>query len=264
MESVTLELGPPIATGATADIHDWRNGQVLKLYRETVPRTVGPREARITRALHAAGVRVPVVGELVEVNGRLGLPMEKLSGPTLASRLGNSESGTRAGYVAAEVHVAMHACIAESLQTMRVQFRWAIERGPLSTEQKERVLRAMEALPDGDRICHGDFHAENILMTRGGPVVIDCAAAHRGNPRADVAQTCVVMTELLHRGLPERVGRAVECFIESYVGRYFELSPEGRDEVVAWKPIVAAVRLSLPHAPTSDEPLLRMIEAGLT
>jgi hypothetical protein len=29
---MTLELGPPIATGATADIHDWRNGLVLKLF----------------------------------------------------------------------------------------------------------------------------------------------------------------------------------------------------------------------------------------
>jgi tRNA A-37 threonylcarbamoyl transferase component Bud32 len=262
MESVTLDLGRPIAMGATADIHDWRQEQVLKLYRGSVPRRLGEREARITRALHAAGVRVPAVGELVEVNGRLGLPMEKLSGPTLASRLRDSDSAARAGYVAAQVHVAMHTRTEESLQTMRVQFRWVIERGPLSTEQKARVLRAMETLPDGDRICHGDFHAGNIVLTDSGPVVIDCVVAHRGNPRADVAQTCVAMTEWLYIGLPERNVRAVKRFIESYQRRYFELSPEGRDEVVAWKPIVAAVRFSVPHAPSSDEPLLRMIDAA--
>ena len=79
MESLTLELEQPIANGATADIHDWRNGQVLKLYRNFVPRASAAREARITRALHDAGVRVPSVGELLEVNGRLGLPMEKLA-----------------------------------------------------------------------------------------------------------------------------------------------------------------------------------------
>jgi thiamine kinase len=263
MESASVELRPPIATGGTADIHDWRNGQVLKLYRDVVPRTSVVREARITRALHDAGVRVPAVGELLEVNGRLALPMEKLSGPPLASRLVDSESGARAGLVAAEVHAAMHAHKAESLQTMRVQFRWVIERGPLSTEQKERVLRAMEALPDGDRICHGDFHAGNLLMTDSGPVVIDCIVAHQGNPLADVAQTCVAMTEWLHIGLPESSRQAVERFIDSYERRYFEESPERRDEMVAWKPIVAAVRLSLGHPPSSDAPLLRMIEAGL-
>jgi thiamine kinase len=263
MESVALELGPPIATGATADIHDWRNGQVLKLYHGEIPRSVGPREARITRALHSAGVRVPVVGELVEVNGRLGLPMEKLSGPTLGWRLWHSESAARVGHIAAEVHAAMHALTEQSLQTMRVQFRWVIERGSLSAEMKERVLRAMEMLPDGDRICHGDFHIENIIMTDGGPVVIDCGVAHRGNPLADVAQTCVVMTELRYRGLSDLVGRAVGRFIESYEGRYFELSPGSHEEVMAWKPVVAAVRFSMAHAPTSHEPLLRMIEDGL-
>ena len=263
MESVTLELGPPVAIGATADIHDWRDGQVLKLYHAEIPRSVGPREARITRALYAAGVRVPVVGELVEVNGRLGLPMEKLLGPTLGWQLWHSESAARVGQIAAEVHAAMHGRTEPSLQTMRVQFRWIIERGSLSPELKERVLRAMEALPDGDGICHGDFHIENIIMTDSGPVVIDCSVAHRGNPLADVAQTCVVVSELLYQALPERAGRAVTRCIESYERRYFELSQGDRDEMVAWKPVVAAVRFSMAHSPTSHEFLLRMIEDGL-
>ena len=263
MESLTLELEPPIATGATADIHDWRSGQVLKLYRDFVPRASAVREARITRALHDAGVRVPAVGELLEVNGRLGLPMEKLSGPTLASRMVDAAAGTRAGETAAGIHAAMHARTADNLQTMRVQFRWVIERGPLSTGQKDRVLRAMKALPDGDRICHGDFHAGNIVMTDAGPVVIDCVVAHRGNPLADVAQMRVAMTEWLYIGLPEAGRRAVERFIDSYEKRYFELLPGGRDEVAAWMPVVAAVRISLGHAPSSEEPLQGIIDAGL-
>jgi tRNA A-37 threonylcarbamoyl transferase component Bud32 len=263
IESVTLQLGPPIATGATADIHDWRTGQVLKVYHREIPRAVAVREARITRALYAAGVRVPAVGELVEVNGRLALPMEKVSGPPLASRLVDPESGARAGHIAAELHVAMHALSEESLPAMRAQFTRVIEAGPLSNERKERVLRAMETLPDGDRICHGDFHASNILVAETGPVVIDCVVAHRGNPRADAAQTCVAMTEWLYFGRPDGFGQAVARFIESYEHRYFQLCPEGRDELPAWKPIVAAVRLSFPHAATSDEPLLRMVEHGL-
>jgi Ser/Thr protein kinase RdoA (MazF antagonist) len=141
-----------------------------------------------------------------------------------------------------------------------VQFRKMIEVGTLSAERKERVLRALESLPDGDRICHGDFHAGNIMMTDGGPIVIDCVVAHRGNPRADVAQTCVAMTEWLHLRMSERSREAVARFIEAYERRYFELSPEGQDEVAMWKPIVAAVRYSVPHPPSSEAPLLGMID----
>ena len=263
MESIRVDLSPPIAVGATADIHDWSAGRVLKLYRADVPRSACVREAKITRLLHAAGVRVPIVGEVVEVNGRLGLPMEKLLGPTFGALLRRSEPADRLGRIAAEIHVAMHALAAPNLQTMRVQFRWVIERGPLSTETKARVLGAMEALPDGDRICHGDFHLENIVMTVDGPVVIDCPVAHQGNPQADVAQTDVITKELLARGLPEPAARTVDRFMSSYRERYDDLSPDGHDQVVAWRPIVAAVRLSMGAAQAGhSERLERIVDEG--
>ena len=258
VESVTISLAAPIASGATADIHDWRDGQVLKLYRDGIPRRVGTREARITSALHAAGARVPAVGELIEVNRRIGLPMEKLIGQPLSSRLIDTESGASAGRVAAQLHAAMHALTEPSLPPMREQFGKIVEAGPLTSELKVRVLTAMRALPDGDRICHGDFHAANIIVTRDGPVAIDCVVAHRGNPCADVAQTCVAMTEWLYGELSERSQRAVESFLAAYEASYFELCPSATDEVAAWRPIVAAVRYSLPHARTSSDLLLRM------
>jgi tRNA A-37 threonylcarbamoyl transferase component Bud32 len=261
MESLTAELGPPIATGATADIHEWRNGQVLKLYRAELPHRVGVKEARITGALHAAGVRVPAVGELIEVNGRIGLPMEKLVGPPLSARLVDAEAGSRAGRVAAQVHAAMHALTEQSLTPMREQFRKIIEAGPLSVERRQSVLAAMNALPDGDRICHGDLHAANVIVTDAGPVAIDWVVAHRGNPCADVAQTCVAMTEWLYAGRAERSRQAVERFIAAYERHYFELCSRDAREAIAWKSIVAAVRFSLPHRASSHAPLLRMIGA---
>jgi Ser/Thr protein kinase RdoA (MazF antagonist) len=263
LESLTIDLAPPISTGATADIHDWRDGQVLKLFRDDVPRRAGEREARITKALHAAGARVPAVGELIEVNGRIGLPMQKLSGRPLSARLGNAESGARLGSIAADVHAALHALTERSLTPMREQFRKIIEAGSLASELKERVLRRMESLPDGDRICHGDFHAANIMMTDDGPVVIDCIVAHRGNPIADVAQTCVAMTEWLYSDVSTRIKQGSESFIDAYQRRYFDLSPDRRDEVAAWTPVVAAVRFGVPHQPWSEVPLLRMIESAV-
>jgi hypothetical protein len=58
----------------------------------------------------------------------------------------------------------------------------------------------------------------------------------------------------------ERSREAVARFIDAYERRYFEWSPAGHDEVTMWKPIVAAVRYSAPHPPSSDAPLLRIIE----
>jgi hypothetical protein len=68
------------------------------------------------------------------------------------------------------------------------------------------------------------------------------------------------MTEWLYFRMSERSREAVARFIESYERRYFELSPGGRDEMAMWKPIVAAVRFSAPHPPSSEAPLLNMVD----
>ena len=50
-------LGEKIGEGATADIHAWAPGQVLKLFKAGVPQQFSWHEARMTRAVFAAGGR---------------------------------------------------------------------------------------------------------------------------------------------------------------------------------------------------------------
>ena len=52
-------------------------------------------------------------------------------------------------------------------------------------------LRA-EVFEWGDRLCHNDFHPDNIIFRtpeEGGPVIIDWERAGVGDPIADVAGT---------------------------------------------------------------------------
>src|SRR5262249_32610054 len=55
------------------------------------------------------------------------------------------------------------------------------------------ALAMLEALPDGDRLCHGDFHPANVLVGRNGPAVIDWTGATRGDPAADLARTRLLL-----------------------------------------------------------------------
>src|SRR6266481_3807572 len=54
-------LGEKINQGGTADIHAWAPGQVVKLFKEGFPPRLGQQEARMTRAVFAAGVPAPEV-----------------------------------------------------------------------------------------------------------------------------------------------------------------------------------------------------------
>ena len=90
----------------------------------------------------------------------------------------------------ARLQAEMHNLTAASFPALPERIRWHLDRVEfLSAEQKQPLLRLLESLPDGDRICHGDFHPENLILTQNGPFIIDWESCTQGNPTADVANT---------------------------------------------------------------------------
>jgi aminoglycoside phosphotransferase (APT) family kinase protein len=57
------------------------------------------------------------------------------------------------------------------------------------------ILEVLDGLPDGDRLCHGDFHVSNVLAGRSGPAVIDWTLVTRGHPTSDFARSSL-LTEM--------------------------------------------------------------------
>ncbi|NJD59488.1 MAG: hypothetical protein FIA98_08825, partial [Anaerolineae bacterium] len=88
MRSAAMDkLGALIAVGLTAEIFAWREGCVLKLFRlGRSPQTL-EYEARLSRAVHATGLPVPAVGDVIEMNGRFGLELERVDGPSMTEML---------------------------------------------------------------------------------------------------------------------------------------------------------------------------------
>lgn len=249
MEINLAGLGKPIALGRTAEIYAWREGQVLKLFRDWVPAGAVEYEARIARAVQKTGFRAPAAGEVVEVGGRLGLVYERVDGPTLASSLHKRPwTLSRAACLLAQLHAEMHAHSAPGLPSLRERLRAKLQAAePLPDDLKEGAVNALERLPDGDRLCHGDFHPENVLLTPGGPIIIDWVDAARGHALADVARSYILIAG---GSLPPRKvaawidGWGRKRLVNAYLKQYFALRPEDQDRLSRWIPVIAAARLS--------------------
>nr|WP_269144227.1 aminoglycoside phosphotransferase family protein [Clostridium guangxiense] len=63
----------------------------------------------------------------------------------------------------------------------------------LSDDIKEKLYNYIDTLPDDNILCHGDFHPDNILITKDNAIIIDWMTAAKGNPLADVARTSVML-----------------------------------------------------------------------
>jgi thiamine kinase len=244
---MTKILSSPIAHGRTAEIYPWDEGWVVKLFYNWFGKEAIQYEARIARAVYASGMPIPEPGEMVEVDGRTGLTYRRVEGQTMLEDI-----QTRAWRLfrqarrLAELHVEMHAIRTRAdLPRQHDELRRKIKGAPgLEAGLKRRLLNELEGMPPGDRLCHGDFHPGNVILTPKEPVVIDWIDAVRGNPLADVARTSVLLLGTQARGASPLIHLMLDWLHRRYLKRYFELSPSGEREYQAWIPIVAAARMS--------------------
>lgn len=264
---LSTPLGFPLATGHTAEVHAWNEGQVLKLFREWFPLRAIEHEARVARVVHAAGLPVPAVGDIVEVAGRHGIVYERVVGPSMLELL-TSRPWRLFAYarLLAELQAKLHDLAApEGVPSQHRRMEEKIRGAPtLPPNLSEAALKMLRDLPEGNRLCHGDFHPGNVLMTAGRLVLIDWIDATCGNPISDVARSSLLLSKALvpqDRRLCWLLILFREWFHAAYIRHYFRLRPEERDAVAQWRLVNAAARLS--EGVPEEEALLAFVEGEL-
>ena len=264
--AVNAGLGPLIGNGRTAEVFAWGDGQVLKLYRAGMPAQWVTDEARVGRIVVDAGLAAPAIGDIVEVDGRLGVVYERLDGPSMLEYMAGHPAEIPAlGRQFAELHAQMHDCNRPELPSQRAGFVAAIEYAPqLSAALKQAALRQLNGLADGQAVCHGDYHPGNLVMTRRGPLVIDWMSARCGNPVADVARTTLMfrmarVPEYYSAETQQALELARRSFYETYLSAYLTRRPFAVEEIEAWIPVLAAARLS-ENIAEEEADLLKLVE----
>lgn len=254
---------PRIAGGREADIYAWPDGRVVRVLKNAGNAKALEREQVALAAMWSAGMPVPEPGELVAVQGRPGLILERLDGIDLLTSLEKTPwKASGVGRLTAETHISVLGVEAPGgLPRLRDGVARRLEHGEIPMVLRRRAQDELAALPGGDRICHGDFHAGNIIVTRAGPRVIDWAHASTGPPVADIAMTLVV----LHAGaLPDRTPaplRMAARFVRTLLARAYEdrisAAMGSRDLLGRWTFVQAAARFS--EAIPGEAPALHRI-----
>jgi len=260
-------LATPIANGRTAEIYAWQDGYILKLYHDWCPSYWVEYESKVAHALVAKGISTPAATEIVEVNGRRGLVFERVTGISMLQDM-NSRQWTIFSHARAlaKLQAKINQLSIAGLSSGKDGMAHAIRQAPhLNDDLRARVLKQLEALPSGDKVCHGDFHPGNIMLTDKDAIVIDWMTVSAGNPMADFALTTLLLTigpKGAGKMLSPLVRLIISLFYQHYSKHYLQFIPDKSNEREKWMPIIAAARLNERIEP-EREYLTRLVENGV-
>jgi hypothetical protein len=240
-----------IARGRTAEVLWWQDQQVLKLFYDWVPAESIERESLAARLVSSTNLPTPKLLGEVKVDGRCGLIYERVVGKSLLTLLGTRPwLCVRYARQFAELQTAIHRLSGTGLPPLKAGLENTI-RGieGLPPGWLGCALDRLNRLPDGDTLCHFDFHPDQVMMTTAGQVVLDWMTAYAGLPAADVARTTVLVCygPVLDANwlMKQLVNLLRGLFFRIYLRRYLELNPAVTTSAIdAWLPLVALARLA--------------------
>lgn len=238
------EIGRRLGSGKEAEVFEYEDF-ALKLYRSVSQKAAAFREASNLSILEQLALPTPRIHAVGEYGGRWGLVMDRARGPSFADRM---MSGDRRLHIEelARLHLLVHRQPGSGLPSLKARLSANIQRAEeLDRSSQDRLLRQLDALPDGDCLCHGDFHPWNIHGSADDIMILDWLDACSGTPAADVCRSYV----LIHHADPMAAAE--------YVDAYARLSETTAADIMAWLQPVAAARLA-ERIPAQTDDLLRL------
>jgi uncharacterized protein (TIGR02172 family) len=260
-----MSKGRLLGQGMTAEVYQYGEDKVLKLFYDWFPLEWIKYEASIATAVHQSGAPAPKVHGLVEDSGRNGLIYDLVEGKSMVRAM-EAAPWKVASYAKqmARLHVDIHKGISDKLPQQKEILRNFIrESERLLQDKTERIIEYLDSLPEGLNICHGDFHPDNILVSNREVKAIDWNNAYCGNPNADVARTCLTLSsKTLPVGASIRTkllaGFARSSIYYIYIKEYLKITGKDKKDIDAWILPAAAAKLR-DRVPGDEEWLLKII-----
>jgi len=254
-------LGDVVARGSRSLVHAYGPGAVVKVPKPATPASWILAEAAYVEAVRAVGAPAPSLLGIERIFGRPATVWERVEGPSMWQEVvDRPDRSADVGRRLAEVQLALFELVPPvTLPDQRDRLISKI-RGSAANVDASLGL-ALELLPartDTPRLCHGDLHPSNVLVSQDGPVIVDWFDASRGDRVADVARSS--LTLLAHGAttpshLPGSDPRTLAVLTQAYLSRLRESLDIPSGLLSRWQAINAAARLSEGMPP---EPLLEV------
>jgi Ser/Thr protein kinase RdoA (MazF antagonist) len=242
-------MGKMLSQGNTAQIFEWGEDRILKLYRPGIPDDFCTYEFMVTQYAYEQLQVTPKPMEIVHVDSRIGAVYERIDGNTmLKSMLAKPWTLDKCSKILAQCHIALQRPVNIPLTTVKEKLKREIESvSLLSANEKSSILQYLDTLPDGNALCHFDYHPDNIMIFAGQYRVIDWMTGCMGDPLSDTARTALILN---YAEIPRAsfivnfiAGLFQKSIRKKYLREYASLTNASIPDIEKWELPLAAARL---------------------
>ncbi|ASI78020.1 MULTISPECIES: aminoglycoside phosphotransferase family protein [Bacillus cereus group] len=230
-----MNLDNLIAKGNTAEIYLYDN-KIVKLFKDYLPDTESMNEAKKQKYACSCGLPVPNIFEVIKIQNRQAIIMEYIKGDSIGNLLlNNLNKAEHYINICVNEQKKIHSiCVnTDEIESMRGRLERQIKSvHKLDEKQKENILNKLHSIKFEPRLCHGDFHPFNLILSKKNVNIIDWVDASSGDIRADVFRTYLLYAQS-HIELAEM-----------YLQIYCNNTDLTRDEIFQWAPIISVARFT--------------------
>ena len=259
-----------IAKGANGAVYRYDNETIVKTYyaKDSLPEIKQEREN--ARRAFVLGVNTAIPYGIVRVGEGYGTITELLNATSITKLIiNNPDDLTQAANYYVDMLKSIHAIEVEEGEVpdmKEIALSWAdFLTDHIPSEQANKLHMLIEAVPKVNKLLHGDYHTNNIMIQNGEPLLIDMDTLCMGHPVFEFGSmfnALVGYSELNHENMRDFFGYSYETagkFWKLILKLYFNENDEEKCQKYAEKAMVIGYTRILrrairrPNEPGSEE-----------
>ncbi len=227
------KFGAPIGAGAQCQVYR-KGNTVYKVLSEGHDLASVLHEGYALAVAENHGIPVSKVHGVYTEGGHIVMEMDYVNGEPVTNKIieavneNDIEKGANYIKKLAAILAQLHKEQIVELGDVRKCYTMYLKiHSDISETLRNNLLHLIETLPDGEALCHNDYHALNVIVEGDDYTVIDWDSAMIGDAAGDVAHSYLAT---LPMGEP-----AANVFLDEYLS----LTGMKRERVEAWMPFHA-------------------------
>lgn len=183
-----MQIGKLIGMGNTANVYEWEEDKVLKLFHEGYSDEAINLEYNNAMAIRDMGFLKPKAYDLISYDARKGIIYDGVKGESLLDWVLRTGDISLCTDYMAMLHKDIIQNDIYNVPDYKDFLRYHIP-DTLSVDKRNELSQMIDKLADDNTLCHGDFHPGNIMISEGRMYVIDFMNVCHGPYLYDIART---------------------------------------------------------------------------